>query len=253
VADIPVRVQIQEGILRALIGFLKTERRRTGKDCWLREDLYQIAQLGPGFRSVFQNDDFGGTAAQLGVDLTRYVTCSDAGDEGTLGALAMLGRLRPGALGKPLKRRGNLDGDIADHVVPPPHPQPLSNEVRAHILYGNVKKDGNSVGWHHEPSGDPSKGTHVIDGTRSVPDRNGVYVSNVMIEGVKKNARSSFFPENWSAHEVEEAIMSAYMVKEATQLPGIYRGKLPSGLAVTLELRKDGSIITAYPMYEGAP
>ena len=35
----------------------------------------------------------------------------------------------------------------------------------------------------------------MIEGTRSPPDAHGVYEANVMIEGVEKGPRSSFFPK----------------------------------------------------------
>ncbi|WNV78901.1 EndoU domain-containing protein [Bacillus atrophaeus] len=45
-------------------------------------------------------------------------------------------------------------------------------------------------------------GSRVIPGTEEVPDINGVYRAKVEVKGVKKVAKSSFFPKGWDRVKV---------------------------------------------------
>jgi len=98
---------------------------------------------------------------------------------------------------------------------------------------------------------DKAKGTYVIDGTRSPPDPHGVYEGNVMIEGVRKKARSTFFPKDWTEQQVETAIEEAYKARKPDREPGIYTGQTASGVEVEMQLTNNGQIHTAYPIYKG--
>jgi hypothetical protein len=88
------------------------------------------------------------------------------------------------------------------------------DKTRSHILHGEVDpKTGKSHGWHYEPTGDASKGTKVIEGTRSAPDADGITEANAEIHGVAKKARSSFFPKEWTPERVEREVMEAYQAR----------------------------------------
>jgi hypothetical protein len=106
-------------------------------------------------------------------------------------------------------------------------------------------------GLHFEPTADKSKGTYVIEGTRSPPDAHGVYEANVMIEGVEKGPRSSFFPKDWTQEQVKSAIGEAYESRKPEPRSGEFRGTTASGMDITLRLDGKGKPESAYPVYEG--
>lgn len=140
---------------------------------------------------------------------------------------------------------------VAEHLLPPePGMPPLSDKARAHIYFGDVKT-GESRGWHFEPTGDAASGTYVVESTRSAPDAYGAYEANVYIQGVKKNARSSFFPASWTATEVETAIAEAYQNRQSEGFADRYRGCSSSGLEIRMHIDSKGRIRTAYPIYKG--
>ncbi|MDQ0233417.1 EndoU domain-containing protein [Metabacillus malikii] len=92
-------------------------------------------------------------------------------------------------------------------------------------------------------------GGKIIPGTEKRPDKNGVYMAKVEIEGVKKIADSSFFPKTWNRVDVLKAIDEAYQTKQQIG-PNKYKGITNSGIKIEIYLNKDGSIATAYPLYK---
>jgi hypothetical protein len=154
-------------------------------------------------------------------------------------------------------RQADHDGDgpdVAEHDAPvlPVHAHPFSDRTRAHILEGELNKRGEAKGWHYEPTGDASKGTKVIEGTRSAPDAHGVYEANVMVEGVKKGARSSFFPKDWTPERIEKEVIEAYGNRAPVpDFPGRFRGTSSSGIKIEIVLEKNKRIQTAFPLYAG--
>jgi hypothetical protein len=123
--------------------------------------------------------------------------------------------------------------------------------VRSHIFFGEVDtKQGRSLGWHYEPSADRTKGTYVKEGTRSAPDKHGVYEANVVIEGIQKKEKSSFFPKDWTEEQVEKAVLEAYENgKPYADRPWIIEGRTPGGMKIEIRTR-GGRIQTAYPVYK---
>jgi hypothetical protein len=83
------------------------------------------------------------------------------------------------------------------------------------------------------------------------PNQYGVYEANVVIEGILKKGRSSFFPKDWTQEQVEKAILEAYgNGKSKPNLPWIIEGTSPDGM--TIEIRTQGGRMrTAYPIYKG--
>jgi len=123
--------------------------------------------------------------------------------------------------------------------------------MRTHLFSGEVDKWGESKGWHHEASGAKSKGTYVIESTRSAPDANGVYRANVIIEGVKKKKISTFFPQHWTEAQVEQAIAEAYQTKiQSPRSPLVFEGSSRSGIKIEFLISPQGVLHAAYPLYK---
>jgi hypothetical protein len=232
-------------------------------------------------------DDHGSGASLLGYELARMIFC-DA--EPLAGGVPSPLSLRQRSTRTP-QRRWRKVRDIIEHDRPaaspstpsaPAKPAPgnsappstagvaskaatnaeaaseaaslLTDKGRGHIFHGEVdSKDGAARGWHYEPSGDKAKGTYIVEGTRSPPDEHGVYSGNVAIDGVKKGARSTFFPKDWTEKQVESAIEEAYKARKPEPKPGVYRGTLTDGMEVELRLDGKGRIESAYPVYSGPP
>jgi hypothetical protein len=72
-----------------------------------------------------------------------------------------------------------------------------------------------------------------------------------MIEGVKKDRRSTFFPKDWTDKQVESAIGEAYKNRKPDREPSFYTGQTSSGVEVEMQLNSNGQIHTAYPVYKG--
>ncbi|MCY9029130.1 T7SS effector LXG polymorphic toxin [Bacillus inaquosorum] len=114
-----------------------------------------------------------------------------------------------------------------------------------HIYHGEINKRGKAVGYHHESM----MGGKIIQGTEKKPDKNGVYMAKVEVDGVKKIADSSFFPREWNRADVLKAIDEAYQTKKQIG-SNKFRGMSASGIKIEMYLNKDGTIATAYPLYK---
>lgn len=119
----------------------------------------------------------------------------------------------------------------------------------AHIIEGELNRKGQAVGFHYE--GFPSGKGEVVDGTETEVDEHGVYEAKVIVEGVAKQSnggRSSFFPEDWTAQDVIDAINEAYGERE--WLTGnTYAGMTEEGIVVHMYLDNQDKIISAFPVY----
>ncbi|MCM3667906.1 EndoU domain-containing protein [Mesobacillus maritimus] len=113
-----------------------------------------------------------------------------------------------------------------------------------HIYHGEINKRGKAVGYHHESM----MGGKIIPGTESVADKKGVYRAKVEIDGVEKVAKSSFFPKEWNRVDVLKAIDEAYQNKKQIG-SNKYIGETSSGIKIEMYINRDGSIATAYPLY----
>lgn len=119
-----------------------------------------------------------------------------------------------------------------------------------HIFDGTINKKGNATGYHYTMVAD-SKGK-IIEGTKSEPDKNGVFTGKVEVDGVKKNGFSSFYPEDWTPQEVVDAINAAY--EDALSNPdnpsdSLWRGYY-NGIEIDMYLNDKNQITTAYPIFE---
>ncbi|MCY8208348.1 T7SS effector LXG polymorphic toxin [Bacillus subtilis] len=122
----------------------------------------------------------------------------------------------------------------------------ITKKTVKHVYHGEINRKNKAVGYHHESM---MSGSRIIPGTEEVPDINGVYRAKVEVKGVKKVAKSSFFPKEWDRVKVYNTISEAYKNKKQIR-DNKYIGKTSSGIDVEMYLNKDGSIATAYPLYK---
>lgn len=115
-----------------------------------------------------------------------------------------------------------------------------------HIFNGEVNGRGKAVGHHYEGI-EPTEG-RVEPGTKTSPDRNGVYEALVSVNGVVKRGGSSFFPREWSPQQVVNAINEAYEHKNSIG-GNKYRGDF-NGLIIEMYISPEGKIRSAYPVKE---
>lgn len=120
-----------------------------------------------------------------------------------------------------------------------------------HIFDGTINKKGRATGYHYTLVAD-SKG-EIIDGTRSEPDKNGVFTARVTVSGVEKTAFSSFYPESWTPQQVVDAINVAY--EDAMTDTKNPQGQLWIGhyqdIEIDMYFDDTRHITTAYPVYQG--
>jgi hypothetical protein len=156
------------------------------------------------------------------------------------------------ARGRVRKARHDAEGQggVAEHDAPvlPVHASPMSDRTRAHIFEGEINRNGDAKGWHHEPSGQRSKGTYVIEETRSAPDPHGVYTADVVIEGKRKNGFSTFFPQDWSQARIEAEIVHAYKTGKLSNGSRTIDGYGKSGIKIRIRRDQMGNITTAHPI-----
>lgn len=118
-----------------------------------------------------------------------------------------------------------------------------------HILEGELNGRGQAVGFHYDRL--PTKKGEVISGTETAPNEHGVYEAKVEVSGVEKTSnygKSSFFPLEWSAQEVVDAINEAY--DDRSFITGnTYEGFTSEGVLVSMYLDQNDQIISAFPNY----
>jgi len=120
-----------------------------------------------------------------------------------------------------------------------------------HVFEGEINARGQAVGYHSEVM--PNSPGRPIPGTESSPNQYGVYRAEIEVNGVPKTSNggiSTFFPKDWDAQEIVNAINEAYRNKQF--VPGTrntYVGDLPNGMEIQMYINGDGKIISAYPLY----
>ena len=119
-----------------------------------------------------------------------------------------------------------------------------------HIFIGTVNSNNKGSGYHYNMISD-SKG-QIIDGTRSKPDKNGIYTANVEVSGHRKDAISSFYPDSWSPQDVVNAIVEARADALKTgKMRGSYHVGYSNGIRIELYLDSKNKVVTAYPVKNG--
>ncbi len=118
-----------------------------------------------------------------------------------------------------------------------------------HILEGELNGRGQAVGFHYD--GLPTKKGEIIAGTKTEPNEHGVYEAKVEVSGVAKTSnggKSSFFPDEWNAQEVVDAINEAY--EDRNFITGnTYEGFSTEGVLISMYLDQNDQIISAFPIY----
>ena len=149
-----------------------------------------------------------------------------------------------------LKMSSGSGGTSTSSTIPN-NPKPITAKTLEHIFHGEINKKGNAVGFHSD-AGE----MQAINQTRATkitktPDKNGVYVGKVEVQGIAKKAESSFFPDSWSKSDVINAVKEAYANRIADTSKGAnyFEGKSSSGVTVGMFLNKDGTIATAFPIH----
>jgi hypothetical protein len=238
-------------VVQQLVEVVRRREQKTGKPCFLRGGILH-AVSDASLSSMVAFDDQGSGASPLGYELARMIFCdSEPRASGVPSPLSLMGK----GLRGPKGLAGDKVRDVIEHEKPvvPTKPSPdakpatppavpaapsapsavsaaakaetaakeasdiLTERSRKHIFEGEVNpKRGKATGWHYEPTGNREMGTYVIEGTRSPPDENGVYAANVMIEGTKKDRRSTFFPKEWTKEQVSSAIGEANLNRVPT-------------------------------------
>ena len=119
-----------------------------------------------------------------------------------------------------------------------------------HIFLGTVNEDGRASGYHYDGIAD-SPG-EIAEGTRSDPDRYGVYTARVRVNGIGKAGNrgySTFYPDSYTPQQVIDAVNEAY--ENRVLLSGsLYAGLSEEGIEIDMVLDENGKIITAYPVKE---
>ena len=114
-----------------------------------------------------------------------------------------------------------------------------------HILEGEINRRGKAVGFHMENM--PTRKGNIIENTRSAVDENGIYKAKVVINGIRKQAQSSFFPTKMIPQQIIDAINEAYNRKNKIS-ENKYSGKTSYGFEIIMYLDSNDKIITAYPI-----
>ncbi|HLQ72099.1 MAG TPA: EndoU domain-containing protein [Bacillota bacterium] len=118
-----------------------------------------------------------------------------------------------------------------------------------HIFIGEINRHGDAVGFHYD--GFPGKKGHIIPGTKTDADEQGVYEAKVKVDGIEKvsnGGKSSFFPVKLNPQDVVDVINEAY--ENHTHINGnTYEGLSDSGIVVHMYLDESEHIISAFPLY----
>lgn len=131
--------------------------------------------------------------------------------------------------------------------------QSFTKEALNHIFRGVVNEKGELKGCHYEGvRGDTAR---IIPGSKTAPDKNGVYYGKVMKEHqgkiLVKAQESSFFPRNWSPQQVLNEINHSYSkaIPVNPYRPTILEGVSLSGVTIRIIVHKNtGKIKNAFPI-----
>lgn len=129
----------------------------------------------------------------------------------------------------------------------------LSEKAQRHIFEGEINKKGKAVGCHHITA--IKSGQSKIVSVVKQPNAKGVYEAVVEVydknKGVwiRKDARSTFFPDSWSKQKVIEEIEAAFNSPDRILAGNKWTSVSPSGVKIGGYTDNNGNIATAYPIY----
>ncbi|MFA0814286.1 MAG: EndoU domain-containing protein [Anaerofustis sp.] len=135
-------------------------------------------------------------------------------------------------------------------LIPQQYKDIFAPDHLEHILLGEIVRNKKGVeeakGFHSESMPQPI-GT-IVQETLNPKNQNGIYRANVEIKGILKKDQSTFFPKEWSAFQVVEAIHEAYQNRKLVSGKKYrYIGETKKGLEILMYLDDNDKIITAYP------
>lgn len=120
-----------------------------------------------------------------------------------------------------------------------------------HIVFGEINRRGDAVGYHHRSNGVDPPGARVLRIVQP-PDANGVYRARVALRDpttgtwIAKKGPSTFYPDAMSPDEVIDAILAAFHAGEVRN-DGQFIGSSGRGFAIE-GWYQDGRINAAYPL-----
>ena len=142
---------------------------------------------------------------------------------------------------------------------PPKYPKSSLSELKGvegwnenavkHLFLGEVKTNSNgekiASGFHYGQI--RNNGNRIIRRRMTRTNENGLYQANVIINGVRKRAFSTFFPREWSPQQVVNAVNEVARNGSRSrngQVLGSYQG-----IKIVINY-KQGKITSAYPIME---
>lgn len=93
----------------------------------------------------------------------------------------------------------------------------------------------------------PTRKGNIIENTRSAVDENGIYKAKVVINAIRKQDQSSFFPTKMILQQIIDAINEAYNRKNKIS-ENKYSGKTSYGFEIIMYLDSNDKIIAVYPI-----
>ena len=122
----------------------------------------------------------------------------------------------------------------------------LSYETAEHIFVG-VTKNGKASGFH--VLGIPGSKGKIVAGTERLLDaKHAIWEANVVIDGILKGPKSTFFPIWMTPKQILTVIAEAYENK-VFKFDNIYEGIAKSGFKIRLVINlKNNKIVSAFPI-----
>lgn len=142
-----------------------------------------------------------------------------------------------------LEHTENLEPNVVNHI--------FNGEVKC-ASAGKGKKRLEATGYHTEVVKNAEG--KIIPGTKSSPDKNGIYWGRVTVNGVRKRTNgglSTFFPANWSPQHIVNSINQAYTTRMVVNASGgICIGTSKEGIKMRMRINPNGKIASVYPIME---
>lgn len=137
----------------------------------------------------------------------------------------------------------NLEPNVVNHI--------FNGEVK-YASAGKGKKRLEATGYHTEVIKNAEG--KIIPGTKSSPDKNGIYRGRVTVNGVRKRTnggKSTFFPAHWSPQHIINAVNEAYATKTPVNASGnFFIGTSKEGIIMKMRINPNGKIASVYPIME---
>jgi Bacterial EndoU nuclease len=130
----------------------------------------------------------------------------------------------------------------------------IPEKTQRHIFEGEINGRGKAVGCHHISA--INSGHSRIISMISPPNQKKVYEATVEIfdkkrsEWIRKEGRSSFYPDNWSKEKVLKEITSAFNDPSKISKGAKWESVSDSGIKISGYTNEQGQITTAYPIYK---